>query len=219
VVAEQLRGVVMSPNIDEPNADEAAETQAGPANDGTDIVVSDATQLVELAWSHDEPEPQAHRHRWATAWAIAAIFLVCGTVMAVSIWALSPHRTTPLTAAAAPSRPPVAEPSAPPVVTTVTAPPVTVTAPPVAAPAPTTVPSSVTPSPAPTAHAEGINREVCLAVMALGVTPSDNYSRDMVQRYPGMTFDQTKALVERAYSSVRFHGNPMCDGVTIPDDY
>lgn len=57
MVAEQLRGVVMSPNIDEPNAEEAAETQAGPANDGTEIVVSDATQLVELAWSHDEPEP------------------------------------------------------------------------------------------------------------------------------------------------------------------
>jgi len=42
------------------NAEEAAETQAGAANDGTDILVSDATQLAELAWSHDEPEPEAH---------------------------------------------------------------------------------------------------------------------------------------------------------------
>jgi hypothetical protein len=204
------------------NAEEAAETQAGAANDGTDILVSDATQLAELAWSHDEPEPEAHRHRWRTAWALAAIFLVCGTVIGGSIWGLSRSHTAPPTAApsvtATPS-PSVAAPPAPPVVTTVTAPPVTVTASPTAMPAPTTVPSSVTPSLAPTAHADGINREVCLAVMAMGVNPSDSYSSGMVERYPGMTYDQAKALVERAYRSVRFHENSMCDGVTIPADY
>jgi hypothetical protein len=29
--------------------DEAAETQAGPADDGTEVVVSDATQLAALS--------------------------------------------------------------------------------------------------------------------------------------------------------------------------
>ncbi|GJN95845.1 hypothetical protein NJB1907f44_26440 [Mycobacterium marinum] len=40
---------------------------------------------------------------------------------------------------------------------------------------------------APTAHADDINREVCLAVMAMGVNPydpSDHYTLNMLQRYP-----------------------------------
>jgi hypothetical protein len=93
-------------------ADMTAETQAAPANDGTDIVVSDATQLAELAWSRDEPEPQSHRHRWVTAWFIAAVFLVCGVVMSTAIWAVSQHHPAPPTVA--PTMTPVPS-SAPPV--------------------------------------------------------------------------------------------------------
>jgi hypothetical protein len=75
---------------------------------------------------------------------------------------------------------------------------------------------------APTAHADGINTEVCRAVMALGVNPynaGDSYTVNMLQRYPDMTYNQAQALVERAYRSVQFHENPMCDGITIPDNY
>jgi hypothetical protein len=75
---------------------------------------------------------------------------------------------------------------------------------------------------APTAEADGINTEVCRAVMALGVNPynpSDSYTVNMLQRYPDMTYNQAKALVERAYRSVQLHENSMCDGVTIPDNY
>ena len=75
---------------------------------------------------------------------------------------------------------------------------------------------------APTAHAGDINREVCLAVMALGVNPydsGDSYAVNMLYRYPNMTYNQAKALVERAYHSVQFHGNPMCNGITIPENY
>jgi hypothetical protein len=72
---------------------------------------------------------------------------------------------------------------------------------------------------APAANADGINTEVCLAVMALGVEPGDTYALGMVQRYPNMTYNQAIALVEQAYSSVQWHANPMCNGVTIPPDY
>ena len=75
---------------------------------------------------------------------------------------------------------------------------------------------------APTAHGDGINTEVCRAVMAMGVNPynpSDTYTVNMLERYPDMTYNQAKALVERAYRSVQFHENPMCNGVTIPPDY
>ncbi len=75
---------------------------------------------------------------------------------------------------------------------------------------------------APAAHADDINTEVCLAVMALGVNPnnpSDRYAVNMLERYPDMTYNQTKALVERAYISVQYHANPMCNGVTIPPNY
>ena len=75
---------------------------------------------------------------------------------------------------------------------------------------------------APTAHADDIDTEVCLAVMAVGVTPydyGDTYAANMLQRYPNMTYNQAKALVERAYHSVQFHENPMCNGITIPENY
>jgi hypothetical protein len=74
---------------------------------------------------------------------------------------------------------------------------------------------------APTAHAD-INREVCLAVMAMGVdpyNPSDTYALDMLQRYPDMTYNQANDLVKKAFGSVRWHSNPMCNGITIPDQY
>ena len=76
---------------------------------------------------------------------------------------------------------------------------------------------------APTAHAGDINREVCLAVMALYVNPNDDsgtdYALGMLERYPNMTYSQAKALVVRAYHSVQFHANSMCNGITIPPDY
>ena len=76
---------------------------------------------------------------------------------------------------------------------------------------------------APTAHAGDINREVCLAVMALYVNPNDDsgtdYALGMLERYPNMTYSQAKALVVRAYHSVQFHANPMCNGITIPPNY
>ena len=76
--------------------------------------------------------------------------------------------------------------------------------------------------PAPAAHADDINTEVCRAVMALGANPydpGDSYAVNMLQRYPDMTYNQAKALVERAYRSVRLHENPMCDGITLPENY
>ena len=76
---------------------------------------------------------------------------------------------------------------------------------------------------APTAHADDVNREVCLAVMALYINPNDgsgdDYAVGMLQRYPNMTYSQAKALVVRAYHSVQFHANSMCDGITIPPNY
>ena len=72
------------------------------------------------------------------------------------------------------------------------------------------------------ARADALDTEVCRAVMALGVDPSnpnDDYAVGMVQRYPDMTYNQAKALIERAFRSVRYHENPMCDGVKIPADY
>lgn len=77
-------------------------------------------------------------------------------------------------------------------------------------------------APAPAAHADGINTEVCRAVMAMGINPydpGDTYTVNMLQRYPDMTYNQAKALVERAYRSVHLHENPMCNGVTIPENY
>ncbi len=74
---------------------------------------------------------------------------------------------------------------------------------------------------APTAHAD-INREVCLAVMAMGVNPydpNDNYALNMLERYPNMTYNQASDLVKKAFGSVRWHDNPMCNGITIPPDY
>lgn len=74
---------------------------------------------------------------------------------------------------------------------------------------------------APAAHAD-INREVCLAVMAVGVdpyNPSDNYALNMLDRYPDMTYNQANDLVKKAFGSVRWHNNPMCNGVTIPENY
>lgn len=75
---------------------------------------------------------------------------------------------------------------------------------------------------APTAHADEVSTMVCRAVMAMGVNPynpNDNYTLTVVQIYPNMTYNQANALVERAYRSVHFHENPMCDGITIPPDY
>ena len=75
---------------------------------------------------------------------------------------------------------------------------------------------------APAAQADGINREICLAVMALGVdpnNPNDHYTLNMLERYPDMTYNQAVDLVETAYRAVHFHQNPMCDGVTIPVYY
>ncbi|GJO23495.1 hypothetical protein NJB1507_23680 [Mycobacterium marinum] len=74
---------------------------------------------------------------------------------------------------------------------------------------------------APPAQAD-INREVCLAVMAMGVdpyNPSDTYALNMLQRYPDMTYNQANELVKKAFGSVRWHSNPMCDGITIPENY
>ena len=48
---------------------------------------------------------------------------------------------------------------------------------------------------APTAHAGDINREVCLAVMALGVNPYDSgesYIVNMLERYPNMTYNRPR---------------------------
>lgn len=75
---------------------------------------------------------------------------------------------------------------------------------------------------APAAHADRVDTEVCRAVMALGVNPNnpgDSYALNMLQRYPDMTYNQARALVDRAYRSVQLHQNPMCDGITIPDNY
>ncbi|SPM43610.1 Mycobacterium numidiamassiliense ORFan [Mycobacterium numidiamassiliense] len=75
---------------------------------------------------------------------------------------------------------------------------------------------------APTAHADDINREVCLAVMAMGVNPynpNDHYALNMLERYPNMTYNQANDLVVTAFRSVRFHENPMCNGITIPENY
>lgn len=72
------------------------------------------------------------------------------------------------------------------------------------------------------AHADDTDRQLCLAIMALGVNPydpSDSYTLNMLQRYPDMTYNQAQALVETAYKSVHYHQNPMCNGITIPDDY
>ena len=73
-----------------------------------------------------------------------------------------------------------------------------------------------------TAHADRINAEVCRAVMAAGVNPynpSDSYALDMLERYPNMTYNQAKDVVVNAYRSVHFHENPMCDGITLPENY
>lgn len=75
---------------------------------------------------------------------------------------------------------------------------------------------------APAAHADDINREVCLAVMAMGVNPydpNDHYALNMLERYPNMTYNQASDLVKKAFGSVRWHNNPMCNGITIPSDY
>ena len=75
---------------------------------------------------------------------------------------------------------------------------------------------------APMAHGGDINREVCLAVMAGGITPDDygdTYAANMLYRYPDMTYNEAKALVKRAYHSVQYHENPMCNGITIPENY
>jgi hypothetical protein len=74
----------------------------------------------------------------------------------------------------------------------------------------------------PKAYADTVDTEVCRAVMAMGVNPfnpNDNYAVGMVERYPDMTYNQAKALVERAYRSVQYHENPMCDGIKIPENY
>ncbi|ANW64061.1 hypothetical protein BCA37_11050 [Mycobacterium sp. djl-10] len=72
---------------------------------------------------------------------------------------------------------------------------------------------------APVAHAaDDIERQTCLAVMAMGATP-DSYAITLVTMYPDMTYNQARALVQRAFESVQYHQNPMCNGVTIPDDY
>lgn len=75
---------------------------------------------------------------------------------------------------------------------------------------------------APTAHADDINRQVCLAVMAMGVNPydpNDHYALTMLQQFPNMTYNQADDLVKTAFRSVRYHDNPMCNGVTIPENY
>jgi hypothetical protein len=75
---------------------------------------------------------------------------------------------------------------------------------------------------APTAHADGVNAEVCRAVMAAGVNPydpGDDYALGMVERYPNMTYNQAKDLVVNAYQSVHFHENPMCNGINMPENY
>lgn len=74
---------------------------------------------------------------------------------------------------------------------------------------------------APVAHAD-INREVCLAVMAMGVNPynpNETYVLNMLERYPDMTYNQANDLVKKAFGSVRYHDNPMCNGITIPENY
>ena len=72
---------------------------------------------------------------------------------------------------------------------------------------------------APMARADDVNREVCLAVMAMGVEPGDGYALGMIQRHPDMTYNQATSLVVTAYNSVQYHANPMCNGITIPPDY
>ncbi|WP_208022848.1 hypothetical protein, partial [Mycobacterium marinum] len=36
---------------------------------------------------------------------------------------------------------------------------------------------------------------------------------------PDMTYNQANDLVKKAFGSVRWHNNPMCDGITIPENY
>ncbi|BDB41533.1 MULTISPECIES: hypothetical protein [Mycobacterium] len=74
---------------------------------------------------------------------------------------------------------------------------------------------------APTAHAD-INAEVCEAVMAYSINPydpSDHYALNMLQRYPNMTYNQANDLVKKAFGSVRYHDNPMCNGFSLPENY
>lgn len=75
---------------------------------------------------------------------------------------------------------------------------------------------------APAATADDLSRQVCLAVMAGGVNPNnpnDNYALFLVQQNPNMTYNQASDLVRKAFGSVRYHDNPMCNGVTIPENY
>jgi len=58
--------------------------------------------------------------------------------------------------------------------------------------------------------------------MAMGVNPynpNETYVVNMLQRYPDMTYNQANDLVKQAFGSVRYHDNPMCNGVTIPENY
>jgi hypothetical protein len=34
-----------------------------------------------------------------------------------------------------------------------------------------------------------------------------------------MTYNQANDLVKPVYRSVHYHDNPMCNGITIPDNY
>jgi hypothetical protein len=102
VVAEQLRGVVMSPN-----ADEEAETQAGRANDGTDIVVSDATQLAALSSIRTSgPSRRFYDRKPAERLIHTQALLALARRLVDVLWALlrdgrefTPEMPTPVTAA------------------------------------------------------------------------------------------------------------------------
>jgi hypothetical protein len=48
--------------------------------------------------------------------------------------------------------------------------------------------------------------------MAMGVNPfnpNDTDAVNMLQRYPDMTYNQAKALAEKAYRSVQYHEDPV----------
>ena len=98
--------------------EEQAETEVGPANDETEIVVDhDAvTQLGQLAWSQDQPLPdlaEPERRSWG-AWGRAGVMVSIGVAVAIMIGvgayvAAVSHddggTMAPTTAAAAPTKP------------------------------------------------------------------------------------------------------------------
>ena len=71
---------------------------------------------------------------------------------------------------------------------------------------------------APVAAADDAATQTCRAVMAMGATP-DSYVLTLLQIHPDMTYNQAYSLIQRAFNSVLYHQNPLCNDVTIPPNY